>query len=174
MRRPIRFLFLGLALTAALAGAVELQGPALKRLLARPVESARSVRLGEGAAVWLVLPRSPTRTDITVEAARTLGLSGTRLAPGQVLWGGWRVEALSPEAVRLKPIRQGAPIYLGLRDGYVAIFLGPPALGIVEEVTGIRENSLLPGDRQRLARGVGAPSLAAAWSLLQGFQEGGP
>jgi hypothetical protein len=144
----------------------------------RYLTSSRAVRaagtkaalvLTADAKVWFTLPESAVRTDITIEPAGVLGLAGKALVPGSVLWGGWRVAEARPGEVRLVPAPGQKPVYLGVKDGYVAIFLGPPRLGLVAEVTGIRSTSLLPEDAARLAAGVGVPDLTHAWQMIQGL-----
>lgn len=122
-------------------------------------------------AVWFVLPEGGGRTDITILPAARVGLAGMKLGPGRTLWRGWKVAAFTPGTVRLIPEPSGKPVVLGIKDGYVAIFLGPPKLGIVEEVTGIRGSGLLASDWQRLRRGVGVGNLPAAWQMIQGLEQ---
>jgi hypothetical protein len=86
-----------------------------------------------------------------------------------VLWRGWRVVSATEAEVHLLPVARSRPVYLGLKDGYVAIFLGPPQLGLIEEVTGIRAGGLLPADADRLKAGIGVPDLVHAWQLIQGL-----
>jgi hypothetical protein len=136
-----------------------------------PAARVTRLRATGSTPVWFTLPESAGRTDITVEPAEVVGLAGRELRLGMPVWDGWKVAHIGADGVHLLPMANRTPVYLGLKDGYVAIFLGPPSMGVVEEVTGIRASGLLAADQARLQRGVGAPDLVHAWQLIEGLEQ---
>lgn len=133
------------------------------------VAVAQPVRLSGATEVYFRVPGPQGRMDVVGVTARSLGLAGKSSAALRKAFPDWTVETATPGGVSLVPRKGGDPIYLGLRSGYVTIFLGQPQRGLVDEITGIPADQLMAQDRQRLARGIGVKSLTDAWTLLEGL-----
>ena len=125
--------------------------------------------LPASTSVTFTVPDSGGRTDTTTVPARSLGLVGKTVTSVQRMFPSWTIQDSSGSRLMLQPRAHALPLTLGITSGYVAIFYGPPASGVVAQMTGIRSTQLLPADQARLQHGIGVASLSAAWQALEGL-----
>lgn len=132
---------------------------------------ATATRLTPAAEVEFWLATGPGQAEVTTESAVEAGTEGLGIEGIRNLYPGWRVVSFTADRLILRqdvPELNG-PLYLGLKNGQVAIFSGEPGHGRVWQLTGIRADWLLPTDRERLSRGLPVPNLKAAWQNLEGL-----
>ena len=108
------------------------------------------------------------RVDTSSFTAQELGVE--HLTPQQLeaQLPGWTLRA-GTSGTTFVPAKKGYPLFVGLLQGQVAIFFGPPRYGWVDQLTGIKASTLGSRDRQSLSRGVPVQSVGAAWQMLEGL-----
>lgn len=161
-------------LTGLLVAAVVVGASAVGSRLISQQSSAHSalvragLRLGDAAAITFQLPGRAGRIDSSRFTAQSLGVA--QLTPAQLAseLPGWDVQVV-PRGVALTPRQGGKPLYLGILQGQVAIFFGPPRLGWVDQLTGLRSDGLRARDLERLQQGIAVGGVDQAWQLLEGL-----
>jgi len=133
-----------------------------------PASHPQTAVLGKGTEIFFRVAGGG-RIDMTGMEAASLGMGGKSLADLLKAYPAWRVREATADEVVLVPRQGSDPISLGIRNGFVAVFLGSPKTGILNEVTGISAASLMTEDRHRLEKGVGVKNLTDAWLLLEGL-----
>lgn len=169
MQESQRRLLIGLLVAALIVGAA-----AVGSRLASQSQSTRATLtqtqkpLGERMLVTFRVQEAGGRVDETTFAAAELGVS--RLTAQQLLGEipGWSMRSTKGH-ITLTPKSGAKPLYLGIVQGQVALFFGPPRYGWVDQMTGLRASMLQPADLQRLTAGVPVQSVGAAWQLLEGL-----
>lgn len=137
--------------------------------LTTPVQSKPPSVLSSATEVFFRVDSPSGRTDMTGETAKAMGFSGRPIRDLTAAFPGWKPMEVTEKEVVLIPRKGASPIYVGLKGGFVTIFFGLPAKGLVTEVTGIPASSLMTQDRTRLTKGIGVSSLEEAWRLLEGL-----
>jgi hypothetical protein len=164
-----RRLLIGLLVAAMVVGAAAV-GSRIASLSAasKPTLTHAVQRLGDKALVTFRLSGVAGTVDETTFPAQALGIS--RLTPAQLLseMPGWKM-SVAPGHVTLTPAATGKPMYIGILQGQVAIFFGPPRYGWVDQMTGLRASALQASDLSRLTKGVAVKSVGAAWQMLEGL-----
>ena len=89
-------------------------------------------------------------------------------------YGDWKILEFSPELVRVE--REGGPcpfhaqLYLGIADGYAAVFQGRPGKGgVVLKKTNVPLQRIPEADRGRLSEGIPVDSEQEALQILEGM-----
>ena len=160
-------------LTGLLVAVVVLGGAAVaSRLMsqggARTTLGRTGQVFGAKARVVFRIPEVGGRVDSSSFTAQELGVQ--RLTPQQLQsqLPGWTLQAAGTPTTFV-PAKNGNPLYVGIAQGQVAIFFGPPRYGWVDQLTGIKSSALGTSDQQRLSRGVPVQSVGAAWQMLEGL-----
>ena len=160
-------------LTGLIIAVVVLGGAAVaSRIMSQPDTRAALGRTGQAlgakARVTFRIPEAGGRVDTSSFTAKELGVS--RLTPQQLQsqLPGWTLRG-GTAGTTFVPAKKGYPLYVGLLQGQVAIFFGPPRYGWVDQLTGFKSSALGTSDRQRLTRGVPVQSVGAAWQMLEGL-----
>lgn len=102
---------------------------------------------------------------------------GLTLAQLQAAYPGWTIEYFDPAQVRMTLLvdsfcREHANgLYLGIKDGYVAVYYGRPGIKpIVKEVTKISVNRLVAEDIAELEKGIIVNTKEELLRTLEGMQ----
>lgn len=110
----------------------------------------------------------------TKPAANLVGLNYQQV---QKVYSGWSIEKFDVSEVEMtlkvdSYCREHANhMYLGIKDGYIAIYYGKPGpKAIVKEVTNIPINRLMPQDVDELRRGLEVQSREELLRTLEGMQ----
>ncbi len=172
-----------LLILAAGAGAVYWSGERARQRAAPPSGAAEE---GRDAAVdpvtgpqtvivfktaWSGCGEETTRTETAGPA-----LAGLHRADLVRRFPGWEVAFFRPGQVILRQVREGpCPDGVGdrtitVKEGRVVVFAGRPgSLGEMLWDTGIMVDSLLPADREKLARGLVVRGDTEVWRVLEGL-----
>ncbi|MGI6034965.1 MAG: BofC C-terminal domain-containing protein [Limnochordia bacterium] len=91
-------------------------------------------------------------------------------------YGDWKILEFSPELVRVEteggPCPFHARLYLGIADGYAAVFQGRPGRGgVVLKKTNVPLHRIPETERQRLSEGIPVGSEQEALQILEGMGE---
>lgn len=135
-----------------------------------PATRLHTTIVPKDAEVYFRLPGEGGRIDMIGMQARSLGAAGRPLSDLLSAFPAWKVREATAGEVVLGPRRGSDPVFLGIKNGVVAIYFGSPKDGIVQEITGIPADTLMNEDQKRLEKGVGVKNLAGAWRLLEGLQ----
>lgn len=160
-------------LTGLLIAVVVLGGAAMaSRIMSQAGARATLGRTGHAFAarerITFRIPEAGGRVDTSSFTAQELGV--THLTPQQLQsqMPGWTLRSGSSGTIFV-PAKKSHPLFVGLLQGQVAIFFGPPRYGWVDQLTGIKASALGSQDRGRLMRGVPVQSVGAAWQMLEGL-----
>lgn len=128
-------------------------------------------RVQSATEVEFVVREGGRQERVSRVPARAAGLSGLSAQQVQHRYPGWRLEAFTDRRIVLvKEVASSGPVVVGVKDGQVAIFFGPPgSAGTAVRLTGIEVSRLQPADRSRVTRGIRVASLRQAWQILQGL-----
>ncbi|MDA8343968.1 MAG: hypothetical protein M0Z66_00650 [Thermaerobacter sp.] len=169
MQESQRRLLIGLLVAAIVVGAAAVGSRLASQAAAtHPALTRAAQRLGSKAMVTFRVEGLGGRVDETTFPAVVLGVS--RLTAEQLLseMPGWTMKTAGGH-VTLLPKSGADPLYLGVVQGQVALFFGPPRYGWVDQMTGLRASALRPADLARLTAGVPVESVGAAWQMLEGL-----
>ena len=160
-------------LTGLLVAVVVLGGAAVaSRMMSQPPARATLGRAGHpfGASERIAFRVAEVggRLDTSSFTAQELGVAHLTPQQLQAQLPGWAMRT-GTAGTTFVPARKGYPLYVGLLQGQVAIFFGPPRYGWVDQLTGIKATALGARDRQSLTRGVPVQSVGAAWQMLEGL-----
>lgn len=152
---------------------------------ARPSAPPPEDRRGEAVAEAVTGPQTvivfrTAYTGCSQEVTRTemagAALAGLHRQELARRFPGWEVALFRPGQVLLRQVRPGpCPEGIGdrtitVRDGRVVVFAGrPPRLGELLWDTGIKVESLLPADREKLDRGLVVHGDTEVWRVLEGL-----
>jgi hypothetical protein len=110
----------------------------------------------------------------TKPASNLVGLNYQQV---QKIYSGWNIDKFDTAEVEMtlkvdSYCREHANnMFLGIRDGYIAIYYGKPGpKAIVKEVTNIPVNKLMPQDVEELRRGMEIKSREELLRTLEGMQ----
>lgn len=104
-------------------------------------------------------------------------LLGKNFQQVQQVYGGWNIEKFDiDEVVMSLQVDALCPehannMFVGLKDGYVAVYYGRPGpKALLKEVTKVAASSLMEQDREELQRGVVVHSQEELLRTLEGLQ----
>lgn len=164
-----RRLLIGLLVAAMVVGAAAVSSRLASRAVAsHPALTHAAARLGENSLITFRVEGLGGRVDETTFPAGALGVSHLTARQLLVEVPGWSMRTAGGH-VTLSPKSGGKPLYIGIYQGQVAVFFGPPRYGWVDQMTGLRASALQPPDLQRLLAGVPVDSVGAAWQMLEGL-----
>jgi len=169
LQRTQQRLLIGLLAAVLVLGGAAAASRLMGGPLAQSALGATHGALGSGARIAFRTVEPGGRVDTASFTAKALGVE--HLTPAQLRGQlpGWTMRGSSASGVTFAPAKGGRPLYVGMAQGQVAIFFGPPRYGWIDQLTGIKAGTLAPQDASRLERGVGVASLGAAWQMLAGL-----
>ncbi len=168
MQESQRRLLTGLLVAVVVLGGAAAASRIMSQNGARTALGRTGQAFGAKARVAFRIPESGSRVDTSSFTAQELGVQ--HLTPQQLhsQLPGWTMTS-GGAGTTFVPAKKGYPLYVGLLQGQVAIFFGPPRYGWVDQLTGLKASALGSQDQQRLSRGVPVQSVGAAWQMLEGL-----
>lgn len=167
MQESQRRLLTGLLIAVVVLGGAAVASRVMSQAGARATLGRSTHRFAASERIAFQVGEAGGRVDTSSFTARELGV--THLTPQQLAGQlpGWKLAGRS--ATTFVPAKKGSPLYVGVLQGQVAVFFGPPRYGWVDQLTGLKVSALGSQDRGRLQRGVGVANLGAAWQMLEGL-----
>lgn len=168
MHENQRRLLTGLLVAAVAIAAAAVGSRVVGRAGSRSAVSHVVTRLGDAAPVSFRVLEQSGRVDTTTFRAQSLGIAHWTVSQLSSQLPGWSIE-VKAGAVTLTAKKDAKPLYVGILQGHVAIFFGPPRYGWVDRLTGLRAQSIGAQDLARLESGIPVANVGQAWQLLEGL-----
>jgi hypothetical protein len=168
MQESQRRLLTGLLVAVVVLGGAAVASRFMNQTSARVTMGKVGQTFGRAGRIAFRMSEIGGRVDTSSFTAQELGVE--RLTPAQLSaqLPGWTL-VKGAAGTTFVPAKGGYPLYVGLLQGQVAVFFGPPRYGWVDQLTGLKASALGSQDVQRLSRGVPVQSVADAWQMLEGL-----
>ncbi len=142
----------------------------LHRLMGMDHPSAPVVKVSPRATVEFQVA-TPSKVETAKEKAVEAGMANLTLDEVRNLYPQWKIERFTSGMVVLRErIDSQGKMFLGINNGYVALFYGQPGKPEgIERVTGVQVNKLRPEDQARLQRGIPVKNLEEAFGYMEGL-----